>query len=71
MRSKHPGVRVTVKRMSTARIVVLSIAPGAGGIAASPAGGSAQTGSRDQASKCRESVNGVHRRIAIQTTAQK
>ncbi len=37
MRSKHPGVRVTVKRMSNARIVVLSIAPGAGAIAASQA----------------------------------
>jgi hypothetical protein len=42
MRSKHPGVRVTVKRMSTARIVVLSIAPGAGGIAASLARGFAK-----------------------------
>jgi hypothetical protein len=90
MRSKHPGVRVTVKRMSTARIVVLSIAPGAGGIAASSAGGSAKqaetftaadrTGTsagalrgifRDQASKRRESVNGVHRRIVLKTTAQK
>ena len=71
MRSKHPGVRVTVKRMSIARIVVLSIAPGAGGIAASPAGGLAQTESRDQASKCRERVNGLQQRIAIQTTAQK
>jgi hypothetical protein len=39
MWSKHPGVRVTVKRMSTARIVALSIAPGAGGISASLAGG--------------------------------
>jgi hypothetical protein len=39
MRPKHPGVRVTVKRMSTARIVALSIAPGAGGISASLAGG--------------------------------
>jgi hypothetical protein len=57
--------------MSIARIVVLSIAPAAGGIAASPDGGSAQTGSRDQASKYRERVNGVHRRIAIRTTAQK
>src|SRR5437868_10841599 len=42
MRSKHPGVRVTVKRMSTARIVVLSIAPGTGGIAASPGSGAAK-----------------------------
>ena len=42
MRSKHPGVRVTVKRMSTARIVVLSIAPGAGGIATSLASGFAK-----------------------------
>jgi hypothetical protein len=42
MWSKHPDVRVTVKRMSTAHIVVLSIAPGAGGIAASFAGGSAE-----------------------------
>jgi hypothetical protein len=42
MRSKHPGVRVTVKRMSTAPIVVLSIAPGAGGIAASLASGFAK-----------------------------
>jgi hypothetical protein len=42
MWSKHPGVRVTVKRMSTAPIVVLSIAPGAGGIAASPASGFAK-----------------------------
>ena len=39
MRPKHPGVRVTVKRMSTARIVALSIAPGAGGISASLASG--------------------------------
>jgi hypothetical protein len=39
MWSKHPGVRVTVKRMSTARIVAPSIAPGAGGIAASVASG--------------------------------
>jgi hypothetical protein len=39
MRPKHPGVRVTVKRMSTARIVALSIAPGAGGISASFASG--------------------------------
>ena len=29
-----------VKRMNTARIIVLTIAPGAGGIAAYPAGGS-------------------------------
>jgi hypothetical protein len=42
MWSKHPGVRVTVKRMSTAPIVVLSIAPGAGGIAASLASGFAK-----------------------------
>jgi 16S rRNA G1207 methylase RsmC len=42
MWSKHPDVRVTVKRMSTAHIVVLSIAPGAGGIAASIASGSAE-----------------------------
>jgi hypothetical protein len=42
MRSKHPGLRVTVKRMSTAPIVVLSIAPGAGAIAASLANGFAK-----------------------------
>jgi hypothetical protein len=90
MRSKLPGVRVTVKRMSTAPIVVLSIAPGAGGIAASLASGFAEaaetlaegcqngTGawalrgiSEDQASRPSESVNGVRRRVAILTTAQK
>lgn len=42
MRSKHPGVRVTVKRMSTARIVVLTIALVAGGVAPSLASGFAQ-----------------------------
>jgi hypothetical protein len=39
MWSKHPGVRVTVKRMSSAHIVALSIARGAGGISASLASG--------------------------------
>ena len=84
MWSKHPGVRVTVKRMSTAPIVVLSIAPGAGGLAASKQAETltegCQTGmparsprgiSEDQASRPSESVNGVRQRVAILTTAQK
>jgi hypothetical protein len=96
---KHPGVRVTVKRMSIARIVALSIAPGVGGIPVSLASGivkqavtlaegrrtgtpawplrgvavanAADNISEDQAFKRSESVNGVRRRIAILTTAQK
>jgi len=78
--------------MSNARIVVLSIAPGAGSIAASQAetfvdaleastpalalrgkavAGAVENISEHQASKRSESVNGVRRGIAIQTTAQK
>jgi len=79
IRSKHPGVRVTVKRMSTARIVALSIAPGVGGIAACLARGTpkqaeklaADNISEHQAFERSESVNGVRQRIVILTTAQK
>jgi hypothetical protein len=46
MRPKHPGVRVTVKRMSTAHIVVLSIAPGAGSVIASLPGAAAKQAER-------------------------
>lgn len=65
--------------MNTARIVVLTNAPGIGGVAASLASGLAKQAetlaveniSEDQASKRGESVNGVPQRIAILTTAQK
>lgn len=65
--------------MNTARIVVLTNAPGIGGVAASLAGGLAEQAetlaveniSEDQASRRSESVNGVRQRTAILTTAQK